>query len=366
MAKHEDVSRELRAEISSGLFGPGSRLPSEAQLVERFSVSRPTVARALRDLQGEGLIERRAGSGTFVCESSKTAQAAEVLGLLIPELGSTEIFQAIGGELGALTRGRGFGLLWGGSASPYVDRDSSPQHALEVCQQFVDKRVAGVFFAPLEYYEHKDKLNNELLDRLRKSGIPVILLDRDAAPFPHRSAFDLVSLDNFGAGYMLGEHLIRLGCKKIQFIARPGSAATVDARISGVREAILRYGQAIGKDFTQFGDPEDVKFVRSLKPGRSCDAIVCANDLTAAKILKTLTAMDIAVPAEVSVVGFDDVRYASLLTVPLTSIAQPCREIAQLAFRMMLDRIADPRLPARTVSLAPRLVVRDSCGAYQR
>ena len=66
MAKHEVVSRELRAEIAAGKYGASGQLPSEAQLVERFSVSRPTVARALRDLQGEGLILRRAGSGTFV------------------------------------------------------------------------------------------------------------------------------------------------------------------------------------------------------------------------------------------------------------------------------------------------------------
>ena len=64
--KHREISRQLLAEIAVGKYRPDGRLPSETQLVKRFGVSRPAVARALRDLQTEGLIERRAGSGTYV------------------------------------------------------------------------------------------------------------------------------------------------------------------------------------------------------------------------------------------------------------------------------------------------------------
>src|SRR5207249_8103781 len=64
------------------------------------------------------------------------------------------------------------------------------------------------------------------------------------------------------------------------------------------------------------------------------------------------------------VVGFDDVKYATLLSVPLTTIHQSARDIAVTAYRAMLDRIAEPTLPARMILLSPRLVVRESCGAY--
>src|ERR687885_2585054 len=64
--KHRRISHELLAEIAAGKYGPSGRLPSEAQLVKRFQVSRPTIARALRDLQDQGLIERRVGSGSYV------------------------------------------------------------------------------------------------------------------------------------------------------------------------------------------------------------------------------------------------------------------------------------------------------------
>jgi LacI family transcriptional regulator len=115
MSKHTKISRALRAEIASGVFAKTIKLPSEAQLVERFDVSRPTIARALRDLQNDGLIERRAGSGSFVKSGEVVDKSARVLGMLVPERGETEIFQSICGELGGLARTHGFALLWGGS-----------------------------------------------------------------------------------------------------------------------------------------------------------------------------------------------------------------------------------------------------------
>jgi len=366
MAKHEHISRELRAEIAAGKYGSSGQLPSEAQLVARFGVSRPTVARALRDLQDEGMIHRQAGSGTFVQPRTPVAGATQVLGLLVPERGTTEIFDAICGELGALARMQGAGLLWGGSPVPHVDRDATPEHAQQVCREFIDKGVTGVFFAPLETGPELEAVNRSILEELRQAGIPVVLLDRDVTPFPTRSGFDLVSMDNFSGGYLLAEHLIRLGCQKLRFVARPGSAPTVDARISGTREALRRYGLKAERDLAAWGDPNDAKFVRRLRAGTSCDGILCANDFTAAELLRSFRELKVKVPAKVRVAGFDDVRYATLLPVALTTIHQPCREIAEVAFRVMQERIRVPTIPVRTLTVAPRLVVRESCGAYLR
>src|SRR5689334_10172615 len=87
--KYQRVFEELRREILMGKYKPGEKLPSEAELVERFGASRITVGRAVRDLQNLELVDRRAGSGTYV-----RASRAEGLsfGLLIPDLGRTEIF----------------------------------------------------------------------------------------------------------------------------------------------------------------------------------------------------------------------------------------------------------------------------------
>jgi DNA-binding LacI/PurR family transcriptional regulator len=69
------------------------------------------------------------------------------------------------------------------------------------------------------------------------------------------------------------------------------------------------------------------------------------------------------IPEDVRIAGIDDVRYAELLPVPLTTLRQPCLEIGATAIATMLDRISNPHLPARSVLLNGTLVVRRSCGA---
>jgi len=362
--KHHEISRHLQTEITAGRFGEGARLPSEIQMVKQFGVSRPTVARALRDLEAQGLIERRAGSGTYVRTNVQRNTASRILRLLVPGLASTEIFQIICGEIASLARVNEYGLLWGGSTNPRVDTDASLKHAEELCKQFIEREVGGVFFAPAELLPGQEQANSKLAESLREAGIPVVLIDRDLLDFPRRSDFDLVGIDNITGGYMLAEHLIKLGCRKILFVARPLSAATVDARIAGIREAFVRHRIEPDPDWIRTGDPADLKFVRSLVAGRQADAFICANDDTAAVLLHAMESQGVRAPHDVRVVGFDDVKYATLVSVPLTTIHQPCREIAVIAFRTMMERLAEPALPTRIISLTPRLVVRESCGAY--
>jgi LacI family transcriptional regulator len=138
----------------------------------------------------------------------------------------------------------------------------------------------------------------------------------------------------------------------------------VDARLAGYREAYLRNRLAYDSDWISYGNVADVQFVRSYVSSSHLDGIVCANDDTAARLLRSLASAGMNVPGEIRVAGFDDVHHASLLSVPLTTIHQPCRELGELAFRCMLERIANPTLIARTLYLTPRLVVRESCGAY--
>lgn len=363
MKKHEQVSRELRAELAAGAYRGGKKLPSESQLVERFGASRPTIIRALQDLQKEGLIERRAGSGTFARDRPAAPQA-RVLGLLVPGRGGTEVLDVICGEIGSLARLAGYGLLWGRSTHPLQDRTLDAQLAEEACQQFIAREVSGVLFAPFERYDQSDQVNLRLLDMLRQAGIPVALLDRDVARFPLRSEFDLVGIDNVQAGFLMAEHLIRLGCKRIRFLLEPGSASTLEARIAGVREALLSHGISPPANLRCEGSPDDGRFIKRMLHGQM-EAVICGNDFTAARLLKSLTALGVRVPQQLRISGFDDVRYATLVAVSLTTIRQPYRELAQVAFRTLEERIREPTLPVRTILLKPSLVVRDSCGAYQ-
>ena len=376
-AKHDAVYDALAADIGAGKYRDEGKLPSEAQLVMRFKVSRPTVIRALRDLQKDGLVTRRAGAGTFLAAlklrplpveplrpQPLSSQALE-LGLLVPGVRRAgEIFEVIAGELARLARSAGHMFWWTGGGAEDLDPVATLANAEKICDQFVQRRVAGFFFASFEHMAKCEATNVGLVNRLREAGITVVLLDRDMSPFPLRTDLDLVGIDNFQGGYVLAQHLIKLGCRRIKFLAVPFSAPTVMSRLAGAREAMLAANIEVPRDFFQVGFPEDAKLAKLIVAGRMTDAVICGNDHTAAALIRSLHNIGINVPRNIRVVGFDDVHYATLVSPTLTTMHQPCREIATLAFRAMLSRIADPTLTPRTILLTPHLVVRESCGAY--
>jgi DNA-binding LacI/PurR family transcriptional regulator len=356
--KHRQVFEHVLADIESGRLTEGDRLPSEAQLVMQFASSRPTVARALRDLQNLGLVERKVGSGTYVRKAQNPIESWR-FGLLIPELGSTEIFEPICGQLARLAQRQHHTLLWGDFGGGRGDAD--PERIEQVCASYIRQMVAGVFFAPLELTEDKDRVNQSVIAALEAAGIPIVLLDRDIMAFPQRSRFDLVGIDNRRAGFLVTNHLLNLGCRRIDFLARPDSAPTVTLRIAGYREALLSGGIAPDPQWIHSGEPADEKFIQQIVGG-GATAIICANDLTAANLMRTLEALGYPVPQKIRVAGFDDVRYAELLHPSLTTIHQPCANIGTIAMQAMLERIEDPTFPPRDILAQPTLIVRQSCG----
>jgi DNA-binding LacI/PurR family transcriptional regulator len=353
--KYNRIYRELRQELMIGRFGPGDKLPSENELVQEFGASRPTVGRALAKLATEGLIERRAGSGTYA--SSQMHQKGYVFGLLIPELGQTEIFEPICQGISHARLGKHHELLWGPTSHPGAPVELQAE---QLCQSFLKRGVSGIFFAPLELSGGKDEVNLRISRALDQASIPVVLLDRDIFEYPKRSHYDLVGIDNRRAGYTITEHLLVSGSKRIVFFVRPNSAPTVNARISGYRDAINVYLRSEAIEMVEYGDPNDISLIRDLFLRLRPEAFVCANDYTAAQLMTTLSSLRVSVPSQIRIVGIDDVKYASLLQVPLTTIHQPCFDIGTTALLAMLDRLERPNAPARDFLLDFRLVVRQS------
>jgi GntR family transcriptional regulator of arabinose operon len=238
------------------------------------------------------------------------------------------------------------------------------QQASQACRQLVAKKVSGVFFAPLELTPQKDAINRAIAESLERAEIPLVLLDRDLVSYPERSRYDLVGIDNRRAGYVITRHLIRAGCRRLVFVGRHGSAPTVDARAVGYVEAVSAAKIRLEGQVCR-SDPEDRAQVKDLLTRLRPDGFVCANDFTAAHLQRTLTDLPINVPEEVRMVGIDDVKYASLLSVPLTTIHQPCASMGAIAISAMLDRLRQPKLPARDILLNFELVVRESCGSLR-
>jgi len=356
--KHRQVFDSLLFAIRSGVYNPGDRLPSEAELGKTFSASRITVARAVNELQRLGMVSRRPGAGT--CVLPRKQISGRVFGLLIPDLGRTEIFEPICHGMMRSPLASAHSLLWGPAMGESKQQE---EEAENLCHQYIAQKVSGVFFAPLEFTPQKDVCNRKIVSALDRAGIPIVLLDRCIATYPERSRYDLVGIDNRRAGFQITRHLVQLGAKRIVFVGKPFSAPTVEARIAGYREALYCSGLAVNANLVRFGDPEDRAFANTLLDDCEPDAIVCANDLTAARLMQGLLEIGVRIPEEVRMVGLDDVRYASMLPVPLTTHHQNCGELGAVAMSAMLERIEYPNLPTRDILLQTSLVIRKSCGA---
>jgi DNA-binding LacI/PurR family transcriptional regulator len=359
VAKHRRVFDYLHASIQSGQLKAGDRLPSEAELGELFDASRITVAKAVLDLQRMGLVTRRPGAGTHVL--GQHGATGRSFGLLIPELGLTEIFEPICHGMMRSPVARPDALLWGNASTSVRE---SAKEAEQMLHSFIVQKVDGVFFAPLELSGEKDSANRRIARALERAQIPAVLLDRCYMPFPERSAHDLVGIDNRRAGYMATAHLLGLGVRRLVFLGEANVANTVDARITGFHEALRGFGISPDQDPVWRGSPEDEAFVRRMLDTLHPEGIVCANDLTAARLMQMLMGFGVRIPEEVRIVGMDDVKYASLLPVPLTTIHQDCAGIGAVAMQTMLERLEHPELPVRDILVPTRLVVRRSCGAH--
>lgn len=280
-------------------------------------------------------------------------------GLLIPDLGETEIFEPICQGMMGSPLARQHALVWG---SPNGGGTSKEDRAWHLCHQYIDRRVSGVFFAPLEQTANQEDVNRRIVDALDTARIPVVLLDRPALPYPRRGHHDLVGIDNRRAGYVITEHVAMLGSVRVAFVAYPQAAATVDAREAGYRESLYAANLPIARELSVRIDPSDSPAVRSFMDMTRPDAIVCANDRTAARLMPTLLRLGYSIPGDVRLVGIDDVEYARLLPVPLTTLRQPTQQIGDVALGVMLERVARADFPARDVLLHCELVVRESCG----
>ncbi len=360
--KYQQVFEKLSQDILTGRYKSGQKLPSEAALVRQFGTSRITVGRAVRELKERGLVERIAGSGTYV-RNRAISQGGALFGLLIPNLGEMEIFEPICQGMAGAPGASQYALLWGRTES---ERATKEEQALNLCHQFVERKVSGVFFAPLELTPAKDQINQAIVTALEKARIPLVLLDRCIMAFPKRSKHDLVGIDNRRAGYLITEHLLKLGCRRMVFVAYPNGAPTVEARIAGFREALFAYGVAASADSVQMlpsiAEADLERLLNTLRP----EAFVCVTDRAAGPLMHAVLGLGYQIPGDVRIVGIDDVEYASLLPVPLTTIHQPGREIGQAAMAAMLDRIEHPNMLTRDVLLDCRLVVRESCGAREQ
>lgn len=352
--RYLQIYDELKRKIQNRSYEPGDLLPPESQLCATYGTSRPTVAKAIARLCEEKRVTRRAGFGTLVLESPTKAFK---VGLLLPQLKQTEIFEPICASIAATAVEDEVRIV----RPLELGSDQDPKLLAEVLtERFIAMQVNGVFFTPVEHVEDQERFNLGIIERLQAAGIQVVLLDRDVYPWPRQTPFDLIGIDNIEAGYIMAGHLITNGCERLAFVAEANPAATVQLRGIGAREAMLQNGFSPRSLQNVIFDPARPEFAMEQLRSQKATGVVCANDVTAAALLRTMIDSGVRVPEEVQVCGFDDVQYASLLSVPLTSYRQPCADIGRVAMKTMVVRIQKPYVPAKRITLRGSLVARRS------
>ena len=371
--KHKLIYNKLCDDILKGVYKPGEKLPTENELAQLFDTSRPTIGRAMRDLQQKGLITRRQGLGTFVLQTEKPSK--NTLGLLIHwqirpiQKANSSIFGVMIPELLENASQSGYSLLLN-DIPESKDLDYA-KRAQAVCTHLLSAHVAGAFFTPLELPKN-NSLNITIAEKLKNAGIAVVLLDRDLTDSYHRSNFDIIGINHEQSSLVLTSHLLELGCKKIDFVCRTVQTTAINDRYHGYRLALEEHGiQPENKRFHQF---ESRKLLDSSFPGRSkmlelvktgqTEAFVCVNDNTAADLIDFFLSVGVRIPQDVRIVGFDDLPIDKNLPVPLTTIRQSPSALAYEAVRTMKDRIEKPETPARHIMVKADLVIRDSCGSH--
>ena len=312
----------------------------------------------MRDLQAAGLVERRAGSGTFV-RSARTS-AGLSFGLLIPDLGDTEIFEPICQGMMASPLAAEHALVWGSITTTGSQAETTRGGCAGSTSSAASRACSSRRSSSRRQKTTSTRASRAALD---DAGIPVVLLDRTVVPYPRRGHHDLVGIDNRRAGYVITEHLLHAG-RAADRVRRPaqcrGDRRRARGRLSARRS--MPPGAPVEPALVQRIDPEDAAAVRQLMESRPPEGIVCANDRTAARLMRTLIGLGYRVPADVRLVGIDDADFAELLPVPLTTLRQPSRQIGDAALATMLERIARRDLPTRDILLHCELVVRASSG----
>ena len=354
-SKYRKIFADLQKSIRDGLYPNGVPLPSEESLVRKFNVSRITVVKAMDELVKRGLVYRRRGAGTFATPTARLESGR--LGLIMPSLSFGEIFPSICQSLTRCAQEDGYTFLLG-DISAATPKERACQ-ACAVARSFVDQHVAGVILQPLAFLRQPERVTQEILALFDSAEIPVVLIDRDIDIAAKSIRHDFVGIDNVAAGRALGEHILATGAKRIHFLMRPNCATVIRDRLVGVQSALAEKSLQVK---VVVADPSNAAALRPwFKRRRSRpDAVICESDQVAAILNNALLRFGLGIPKDVMLAGFDDVHYATTMVPPLTTVHQPCADIATVAYRTLRERMGNASLPTRRILLPAPLVVRES------
>ena len=228
----------------------------------------------------------------------------------------------------------------------------------DVIEELIAHRVEGMVIAPVSDRSAKH------LRRLAEFGVPFVLIDRTIPGVD----CDVVLGDSSGGARQLVDHLVSLGHRRIGFIVESDDVSTARDRRRGYEAALSAAGIALDPALVAHAasDPSggSAGMARLLELDERPTAVFTVNNLVALGAIEAVRAAGLEVPADVALVCFDDIEYASRLYPFLTAMEQPAQTFGTLGTQLLLERI-EGRGPERRheVVLPGEFIIRKSCGA---
>lgn len=283
-----------------------------------------------------------------IARGLKTAKSGTI-GLVVPDLANPLFPPIVRGIEDVLEPAGYTGLI--------VNTDNDPDREQAQIDRLRARQVEGLIVATA-LVEHP------LMERLHREGVVMVMVNRrtDGVDVPSITPDD-------AAGVQLAvKHLAGLGHRRIAHVAGPLETSTGVTRARSFRAVVRELGldddPALTTTASQWSEESGAEGLRRLldtAPGFT--AVVAGNDLIALGCYDVFAERGLDCPADISVVGFNDMPFLDKLKPPLTTIAIPQQQIGAEAARLLLDAIAEPTRPARSVLLPLSLVARGSTAA---
>jgi len=314
-------------------------------------VSPSTVSRALNDsplIREETKARIRRIAEALGYERNELARglvmgSSGAVGLVVPDI-TNPFFAELTRGVGEVAHARGYGVV-------LCNTEGSPERERSYIRLLRRKRVDGLILTSVT-------AEDPYLRALARSKTPFVLVSRRSrmvkAPY--------VGVDDRLGGRLAVEHLVKLGHRRIGFIGGPADVQSCVDRLEAFQEVLaehhlsLRKGWVIFSDFTQAAGY--AAGLRMLSRKSRPTAVFAANDVTALGVLQAAEELGIRVPDDLSLVGYDNISYAALPRIELTTVAQPSFEMGRIAAEWLLSVIEGQRLRMLHRLLEPRLVVR--------
>lgn len=355
--KYIQVKHLLINRFADRQYRHGQKLPTEFELMREMAVSRTTVRQALKELETDGLVERRHGSGTFFKDrgSVEKPNKSGIIGLIN--------FYFAGYIYPDIVRGIEETLDEAGYSLALAGRRQAADQEISSVVRLIDQGVKGLILEPSRNLQ--TRTDHPLLKVLDDADIPVVTTHWGIAD----KKLSTVSIDDVQAGYDAARYLLSRGHTRIAIIYKHDVQAGHD-RFLGYRKALNEADIPLSPDWVlSYNDAEESAdprrgylLTRKLLSGpEHPTAIFYFNDNTAAQGCSAIQEAKLSIPGDISVIGFDNFRNTDTMYPPLTTFEHPKYDLGRWAAKILLDEMdaGRPNMPVKQV-FEPVLVERES------